>query len=307
MLTLFALPKPFQGHIEVIQRNALQSWIRLRPHCQIILFGDEKGTADIAREFGLTHVPQVNKNDFGTPLLNDLFSNAQRLTEHATMCFVNSDIILFQDFSLAVQHVRQHFAKFLAVGQCWNLDLSLAVDFERPDWDDWLRTRVKREGQARGPWAIDYFVFPRASYNDIPAFALGRAYFDNWLIWKAIAQKTQVVDFSPVATVIHQNHDYSHIAGGQHWVYRGPEAVQNVNIGGGISRRYCILDATFRLTPSGPKRNLLNKLNWTMLKIWQKRTWYFILDCTRSLRHSLGIRSDVMQRFIALLRKAKIL
>lgn len=306
MLTIFALPKPFQGQINVIQRNALRSWLMLRPPCQIILFGDENGTADAAREFGAIHAKEVAKNDFGTPLLNDLFKKAQRLAEHDIVCYVNSDIMLLNEFTLAVQRVRQHLKNFLVVGQCWNLDVGNPVDFGRSDWDQYLRGLVKENGQARGPWAIDYFVFPRGFYRQMPPFAIGRAYFDNWLIWKAIVQKAQVVDLTHSATVIHQNHHYAHVDGGQQWVYRGAEAIHNTNLGGGISRRYCILDATHYLEPSGLKRNFFNKLNWSMLKIWKKRIWYLILDSTRPLRHSFGIRSDIFQKFKAfLLRKKK--
>ncbi len=31
MITIFAIPKPFKGHIDVIQRNAIQSWTKLSP------------------------------------------------------------------------------------------------------------------------------------------------------------------------------------------------------------------------------------------------------------------------------------
>jgi hypothetical protein len=306
MLTIFALPKPFQGQIDIIQRNAIGSWLMMRPPCQITLFGDEKGTADAAKEFGVLHQKEVVKNDFGTPLLSDLFKKAQRLAENDMMCYVNSDIILLNEFMLAVQRLRQHAKDFLAIGQCWNLDLGNPVDFERSDWDQHLRSLVKQEGEARGPWAIDYFVFPRGFYKQIPPFAVGRAYFDNWLIWKAIAQKAQVVDLTSFVTVIHQNHDYAHVEGGQQWVYRGPEAILNTNLGGGISRRYCILDATHYLDPSGLRRNFFHKLNWSMLKIWKKRIWYLIFDSTRPLRHSLGIRSDIFQKFKSfLLRKRR--
>jgi hypothetical protein len=30
-LTIFAVPKPFEGHIGMIQRNAIRSWKGLRP------------------------------------------------------------------------------------------------------------------------------------------------------------------------------------------------------------------------------------------------------------------------------------
>jgi len=56
VITIFAMPKPFHGHIEIIQRNAIQSWMRLDPGVELILFGDEHGTAGVCKEFGLRHV-----------------------------------------------------------------------------------------------------------------------------------------------------------------------------------------------------------------------------------------------------------
>ena len=46
MFTLFTTPKPFQGHIGVIQRNALRSWKRLHPDVEVMLFGDDEGAAE---------------------------------------------------------------------------------------------------------------------------------------------------------------------------------------------------------------------------------------------------------------------
>ncbi|MFZ0637415.1 MAG: hypothetical protein WAM08_17985, partial [Candidatus Acidiferrales bacterium] len=66
MLTLFAMPKPFEGHIGIIQRNAITSWTRLTPQPEIILFGDEAGVAEIAGELGLRHVAHVKRNEKNT-------------------------------------------------------------------------------------------------------------------------------------------------------------------------------------------------------------------------------------------------
>ena len=41
MITFFATPKPFRGHIRVIQRNAIQSWQRLHSDAEILLLGPE--------------------------------------------------------------------------------------------------------------------------------------------------------------------------------------------------------------------------------------------------------------------------
>src|SRR5262249_19151083 len=57
--TFFATAKPFEGHSGIIQRNALKSWMLLHPNVEVILFGDDKGAAEIAAELGLRHVPFV--------------------------------------------------------------------------------------------------------------------------------------------------------------------------------------------------------------------------------------------------------
>jgi hypothetical protein len=96
MLTIFAVPKPFHDHIEVIQRNAIRSWTSLRPACEVILMGNEEGTAEVAAEFGVRHVPAVARNTFGTPLVSDLFQQAQQLSGRNLFCYVNSDIVLMR-------------------------------------------------------------------------------------------------------------------------------------------------------------------------------------------------------------------
>jgi len=82
MLTLFAIPWPFRGHMEVIQRNAIKSWTLLQPRPEIVLFGDDQGTGEIAKELGVRHVPDIGQNEYRTPLLDDLFQKAQNLATH---------------------------------------------------------------------------------------------------------------------------------------------------------------------------------------------------------------------------------
>src|SRR5690242_10812691 len=88
MLTVFATPKPFRGHIAVIQRNAIRSWTLLRPACEIILLGDEEGIADTAAEFGLPPFPFVFPNNLCPPLVNELVkpSPATRQWKFLLLC-----------------------------------------------------------------------------------------------------------------------------------------------------------------------------------------------------------------------------
>lgn len=302
MLTLFAMPKPFRGHIGTIQRNAIGSWARLRPPCQILLFGNEEGTGEVANEFGAHHVPDVACNEYGTPLVNDLFERAQRLADYELLCYVNCDVILMDDFMRALQKVSGLKKRFLMVGACWNLGFAEHLRFDETNWQEWLRSLVREKGEPRGPDGIDYFALSRGLYERLPPFALGRAGFDNWLIWKARSVKAAVVDATNAVMAIHQNHDYSHVAGGRNWSYWGEEARRNIELAGGLRHCYLTWDANYRLGPRGLKRNLGGyfrlKFRWINSV---GRWWWWILDLTFPLRQSLGLRMSTLKRLKAYL------
>ena len=219
MITLFTLPKPFVGHIGMIQRNAIQSWTRLHPDIDILMFGNEQGTAEIAAEFGIRHFGDVDVNEYGTPRMTGYFQQAEAAAQHLRMCYVNADIILFPDLLEAVAKVD--LPKFVMGGQRTNYDIEKPVDFTRPDWADALREDAKKTGTLHGFSGIDYLVYPRGMFGEIPQFALGRWYWDNWLVYRARRLGGALIDASECVMAIHQNHDYRHIVdleskGGDH-------------------------------------------------------------------------------------------
>ena len=134
LLTLLAMPKPFDGHIGVIQRNAIISWTKLNPRPEIFLFGEEHGTAEIAAELQIGHLRDIHRNESGTPLLSDLIQRAKEMTETPMLGYVNCDIILLQEFQDSVVSIHQQIAKFLAVAHRGEIDLRKNLDFnaDRP-------------------------------------------------------------------------------------------------------------------------------------------------------------------------------
>lgn len=301
MLTIFAVPKPFVGPIGTIQRNALASWTRLHPLCQVILFGDENGTSHAAEEYGADHVAELCRNAYGTPLVSDLFEKAQKLADRDIMCFVNSDVLLMNDILEATSKVHRLQKNYLIVGRCWNLEIRQLLDFQDPDWENGLRATIKQSGKMREFWATDYFVFPRGFYTQLPPFAVGRAYFDNWLVWKALHRKAPVIDATASISAVHQIHDYSHVLGGLGWAHGGEEALKNLELAGGHSHRYCILDASHSLRSFTLKRNHFAKFRWQSLKARGSRWWYSILERTRPLRYPLGLRARHIRKISFLL------
>jgi hypothetical protein len=150
MLTFFTVPKPFEGHIGTIQRNAIESWGRLKPGCEVILFGDEKGTALVAEQCGVLHYPHVERNEYGTPTVDSLFDTARRIAAHSTLCYINADIVLMSDFLTAYEKIKK-LPAFLMVGRRWDLDIEESLDFSEPDWEEGFRSRVMETGQLHSP------------------------------------------------------------------------------------------------------------------------------------------------------------
>jgi len=255
LLTLFAIPKPFHGHFEIIQRNAIISWTHLRPRPEIILFGDDEGTAEVAKQFGLRHVPGVSRNEYGTPLLNDLFAKSQTLATHDLLCYVNADIILMGDFMEAIRRVARWKPHFLIVGQRWDIEIKEPLNFSL-GWENRLRSYVVSQGQLYSPAGIDYFVFPRGFWSEIPPFAIGRTVWDNWLLYRALSRKAPVINITRVAMGVHQNHNYLDFPGGKEFKWHGPEARRNLELAAGYEHVFTLADCTHLLTSSGLEMNL---------------------------------------------------
>ncbi len=256
MMTIFSCPKPFRGHINVIQRNAIHSWTLIRPEPEIILIGNEEGTADICREFNLRHIPEVKRNKYGTPLLNDIFEKSEKAAANDLLCYINTDIILMNDFMRATHEVAQCKNRFLMVGQRWMIDIKEPLDFEQNNWEYSLRSIVLQQGHPDIEKGIDYFVYTRGLYDTVPPFALGRTVFDNWLIYHARSRWVPVVDASPVVMAVHQNHDYSHHPLGHKGVWEGPETRYNFRLAGGRDYLLRLDDRTHVLSPRGLKLDI---------------------------------------------------
>src|ERR1044071_2301531 len=102
-LTLFTTCKPFSNLFATIQQNALRSWKRLSPPCEVLVFGDELGVNASCEELGFRQFPKVERTTLGTPLLSDLFQQASALAAHDYLAYVNADIMLTTDLVTAAE------------------------------------------------------------------------------------------------------------------------------------------------------------------------------------------------------------
>jgi hypothetical protein len=308
MLTIFSTPKPFRGHSGIIQRNALKSWTLLHPDCEVILFGDEEGADETARELKIRNEREVRRTEAGTKYLDFLFERAQQLASNDLLCYANCDIMFMSSFWRAVKQLASHGKPFLMIGRRWDTEITEPWDFTTPDWEQRLQAFVAERGKKQSSWFIDYFVFSRGLYCDIPPLVIGRNYWDHWLVWKARDAQIPVVDATPMVRVVHQNHDYSYLPRGSAGTNKDEQALRNYDLVG-RGRRMCTMDfATHLLTPSGLRRNRFLPFapaKQSIVPAWY-RFWFRALDLSRPIRHRLGMHQEAWDDFARRFRRSRM-
>ncbi|MHB8778068.1 MAG: glycosyltransferase family A protein [Anaerolineales bacterium] len=280
LITLFSAPKPFiNPHIAMIQRNAIKSWTLL-PDVEVILLGEETGLAGAARELGVKHIPNVVRNESGTPLISSMFQLAIENSTSDLLCIINADVILMPDFVEAAKQAMRLKDKFVLLSQRWDLDISQPIEFTE-SWQNKLRNTIYASGALHRPAGSDFFLFPKSCYTDIPNFAIGRAGWDNWMIYKAHKEGWAVIDCTPSVMIVHQNHDYNHLPDGKPH-YEHPETNENIRLAGGQANvRYTILDSTQQLVDGKLIHPKMTALRFTRkFELFLRAIFFFLPEDT---------------------------
>lgn len=251
-LTLFTTAKPFRGDAAKIQESALHSWTLMSPRPNIFLIGDEEGAAEIALKFGITHLPDVIRDEYGVPLLSSLFTIAHQHASTSHLAYVNADILFVDGFMESFNRVFSSLSKALIVGRRREICLPDMIDFNNKDWKHGLRVEAEQEGFTEKSDAMDYFIFPSGLWPFVPPFTIGRLAWDNWLIAKARSLGADIVDASECILALHLSHDYNHTPGGRQWIWTGPESLRNRCIAEEDAHTGSINDAEWQLTKSAP-------------------------------------------------------
>ena len=252
LITIFTTPRPFIDKFDLIQRNAVSSWINIDPNVEVILLGDDKGTAQCAADFRVKHIPEVECNEHGTPLVNSLFELAQSNASNQVLAYVNADIILTGEFIKAVLSINK--PNFLMVGLSWGINTDTYLDFKNDNaWKEIYKSHSLESNLRQG---MDYFAFTKGTWPSIPPFAIGRGCWDEWLIYGALINGVPTVDATEVSTAFHQDHGWDTIPGGSDWIWDGPEIKRNRELAGEIATSYSIGDSTWILSDRGLTRRL---------------------------------------------------
>ena len=232
-VTIFSSCKPStKAPFSAIHCNAIGSWSRLEPTPEIILFGNEKhepGISELAERHGCRQVADVKRNRWGTPLVGPFMLTAQRIASNELLGFVNTDIILCQDFMEAIARIAVELRQFVMIGTKWNLEGEAPRMKFHKGWQERIRSLAKERGQSHYRTGTDYLMFTKGVYRggfykrlrdrperhihpdfpvEFPPLAWARLRTDTWLVWQALRREIPVVDATEVVFVIHQEHPH---------------------------------------------------------------------------------------------------
>lgn len=250
-MIIFTVPKPFIGKFAIIQENAINSWLSIKPKPKIVLLGNEVGISTFCKLKHIKQIPYIKKNKYGSPLLNDIFNKIQKMFKDQTYMYINTDIILQNLPTSIIKDLTNKFDRFLIVGKRYEMNVDKKLD--TIEIKQLSTTNLKQKNDS---W-IDYLIFTPGIFSKIPPFALGKTFYDKWLIWFSKTIGCPVVDLTIKIKAIHQSHQYFKST---KYIWEGRETLNNLKIAGGFSHGRTISDADFKFT----KKNKLIKIkkNW---------------------------------------------
>lgn len=202
MVTLYTIPRAFAGPFVTIQDNALNSWRRI-PGAEILLYSNDEGVPEAAMRHEATAL-QAECNDRGVPLVGPVVLGATARACHKWRWFINTDCIVLAEqlprvFSI-LRPLTEKYEAGVVIGQRRNLDVGPIA------WDvGTIDNLVSRSTQWNND-AVDYFLYWGTPWEAIPPFAVGREFYDHWLVAEAIRRGNPVIDATAALTVLHQNH-----------------------------------------------------------------------------------------------------
>ncbi|HEY6387954.1 MAG TPA: hypothetical protein VIX91_19940 [Candidatus Acidoferrum sp.] len=254
----------------------------------MIVFGDEAGAAELCSEFNLIHEPNVERFESKMPFVKCMFAKAQQISRHPYLCYTNSDIILMKDFVVAFEKAAAWRQRFLMVARRWDVDITQPIDFASENWEGDLRRLALKSGEHQVPEYVDFFLFSKGLYEEIPPLVVGYAYWDHWMVWRALSKRTPVLDASPAILPVHQNHSYITTPERSKGSHTDRLSIRNRELSGNGKHLRSILDSTHGMNSIGrirrtPFRRQLE--SEAFLKLRQS-----FADRTYWLRNLMGLR-----------------
>ena len=137
-IVIFFSIKPFNCENQIIQTNAVASWRNLNPDAKIILFGKDKGSNKLAKQFSLVHIKHVQSNEEGLPFISSMIKNVEKYS-NSIFAYFNSDIVITEKINDMLKPINTLAnEKMLVIGERTDILLNEPINFE-PGWNEKIK------------------------------------------------------------------------------------------------------------------------------------------------------------------------
>ena len=201
MLTIFSWPGSFTGGpLEMIQRSAIESWLKLEIKPRVVMLGNEKGVTEFCREKGLeqyaTTKTAKDKKGSTAEMFRWELKNADKTKLYV---YIKPNLLLNDDFSETARFLDQSITcSFLATGRVKAMELTQKLSSKK----DFHEAQCLISGKEdEPPEVLDYFFFVPGTLPALPDFSMDGPW-EQWLIWATITARIPVIDLSGRTTVI---------------------------------------------------------------------------------------------------------
>lgn len=207
MFTIFTFPRPFKEPFLTPQINAINSWKKIHSDVEIFLINDEENSSKIFAEANNIKCINGKFSKYGSPLLRYALNEIKKQAKHKDIVFLNTDIIYIDGFIRSINAIRSHYKEYFVVGRRKDIELKQKIDFSNDNYKSLLIDLYNR-GQLHNLSGLDYWIFPKNLFNDIPDFRIGKPGYDSWLLANASKKLVPTIDASQTVRILHQNHYY---------------------------------------------------------------------------------------------------
>ena len=94
MITFFTIPRPFTNLHKTIQSNAILSWKKIYPKCEILVFSDHSTIAEFCEKNKIEFIENFECNSYGTPLLSDIWRIAKKRSSNNLICYIKNKFLI---------------------------------------------------------------------------------------------------------------------------------------------------------------------------------------------------------------------
>lgn len=195
MITIYSTFRTFEiKEYNKIQRDALESWLKLDPRPEILILGNDPGTARVCKEYGVTHIDSVPVTRCGTPYLNAMIEMAEAYAANDIMLLLAGDVMIAQDTIDVARKMKKLTDKFCVCA--------------RKKHVEWNKGKKKFSFKKWATWqAGDYYMHTKGLFDGMPAFLIGRHLCEKYM-YRMACQANALVDATDRITVLHQSHPH---------------------------------------------------------------------------------------------------